>query len=214
MTPVTVVTWNIQGMAPAWRSRKAQLIAALRNAKPDIVALQECAWRLRHQSSSLGRGLRMHATRTGTLGLLTREKAEPLDPLHLTERARGGSKCVLRARVAGLQVWVAHLPLNAGVRERFAGVLAEQAASAPEPVVLCGDFNERSDAAGMQTLLRHGFVDAWRGDGGYTWPSPDPNSRIDFILTFGAVRAVDTALLAPSPPASDHLGLLTRILLD
>jgi len=210
MTTLRMVTWNVQGMAPRWRSRRAAMVGALRAARPDIVALQECAWRLRHQSMQLAGPLHMRARRAGTLGLISRFLVGS-HTYPLPAKAKGGSKRALIADVAGIRVVVTHMPLDRQIHLRNAKRFIELAQASDRPFVVCGDMNERPGDPMLELFRQAGFADAWTGEHGETWPSDAPRGRIDFILTNGAIQATKTELLRPDPPASDHLGLLAEL---
>ncbi len=186
------------------------MVEALRRARPDVVALQECAWRFRHQASQLGAALRMPSARAGTLGVLS-DLPFSMEVRRLPSGARGGSKRALLVDTAGLRIVVLHLPLSGQVRESQARTFVGWAHATEQPIVLCGDFNEPPEGRAVTLLRENGFVDAWTTEGGQTWPLPDSRARIDFILTRGNVRVTATSLLAAEPPASDHLGVLADI---
>ena len=80
-----------------------------------------------------------------------------------------------------------------------------------DPTVLLGDLNARPDAAELDTLFSR-FADAWalRGKGdGYTFPSTEPDRRIDYILVSDGI-AVDSVAVLEST-ASDHLPLIAQL---
>lgn len=192
-------------MAPAWRDRRARIVETLAQEAPDVVALQECAWRLRPQSMQIARKLGMRWGWAGTLGIASRERIR-VNRRPLPARGRGGSKRVLCATVGPMRIWVVHLPLDPDVRIASARSFVALADASPGPIVVCGDFNERPGAPAVTELRNAGFTDAWTGPEGFTWPTREPLARIDFVLVRD-VEVVGAHLLRPDPPASDHFGL-------
>ncbi|MEU9201367.1 endonuclease/exonuclease/phosphatase family protein [Streptomyces sp. NPDC048332] len=86
-----------------------------------------------------------------------------------------------------------------------------------KPGILVGDFNALPDAPESQPL-QSAFTDAWarslhpRGDGA-TYPAQAPTERIDVIYTTRAATPLVTRVVKADPAASDHLPLLSRVLL-
>ena len=197
-------------MAPRWRARRGVLVDALRAEQPDVVALQECAWRLRPQSSQVASALGMRAGRAGTLGIVAREPFV-VERRPWPARARGGSKRLLMASFGSTHVWVVHMQLDAAVRRACAVSMLEWASALPgdASVIVCGDFNEPPDGSAVTLLRDNGFVDAWTGPGpGHTWPVPAVRTRIDFVLARGSIVPARARLL--EAPASDHRGVLAE----
>jgi endonuclease/exonuclease/phosphatase family metal-dependent hydrolase len=84
-----------------------------------------------------------------------------------------------------------------------------------DPAVLVGDFNALPDAPEIQ-ILDEAYTDAWTAAGhgdGSTYPAEDPTKRIDNIYITDGVRAVHTEVLHETPEASDHLPVLSKVLI-
>ncbi|MFE5392998.1 endonuclease/exonuclease/phosphatase family protein [Streptomyces sp. NPDC056568] len=85
-----------------------------------------------------------------------------------------------------------------------------------KPGVLVGDFNALPDAP-ESAPLRKAYTDAWdqslhgRGDGA-TYPAEAPTERIDVIYTTRGVAPLFTRVLKDDPAASDHLPLISKVL--
>ncbi|WP_326571525.1 endonuclease/exonuclease/phosphatase family protein [Actinacidiphila glaucinigra] len=85
-----------------------------------------------------------------------------------------------------------------------------------EPAVLVGDFNALPTAPESQPLQSR-YTDAWarslhgRGDGA-TYPAEAPTERIDAIYTTGDVKPLVTRVVQADPTASDHLPLISKVL--
>ncbi|MBX7166612.1 MAG: endonuclease/exonuclease/phosphatase family protein [Pirellulales bacterium] len=90
-----------------------------------------------------------------------------------------------------------------------------------EMAVLAGDFNIRStDAAAYEVIFKQldGARDTYQQRPGAltttTRNDQQPNKRIDYLLTFGDVRAESTILDLAGPQITDHLAVLGTIRLD
>ncbi|MFJ8977893.1 endonuclease/exonuclease/phosphatase family protein [Streptomyces sp. NPDC102282] len=87
---------------------------------------------------------------------------------------------------------------------------------ARKPGILVGDFNALPSAPESQPLQK-AYTDAWarsphpRGDGA-THPSEAPTARIDVVYTTGGVIPLVTRVVGSDPAASDHLPLLSKVL--
>ncbi len=86
-----------------------------------------------------------------------------------------------------------------------------------KPAILVGDFNALRDAPESQPL-QNAYTDAWarsphpRGDGA-TYPAEAPTGRIDVIYTTRTATPLVTRVVKGDPVASDHLPLLSKVLI-
>ena len=74
------------------------------------------------------------------------------------------------------------------------------------PVILCGDFNDFPNTP-VHTEMKKSFDDTWElvGQGeGWTFPSPKPNRRIDYIWILKDQSVVPLKAWVPETEASDH----------
>jgi len=100
---------------------------------------------------------------------------------------RGLLQVVLRADANRLVVMNTHLDYRPDPAERLSNATELAAAAAhyaPLPVLVCGDFNASPDSPTHAAMVRT-FRDVWVeiGEGqGYTFPSPRPDRRIDYIF--------------------------------
>jgi endonuclease/exonuclease/phosphatase family metal-dependent hydrolase len=115
-----------------------------------------------------------------------------------------------------------------------AGELQQILSSSPYPVALAGDLNSRADGSGTESygnFIAGGFVDAWSqvhsGADGYTCchandlmnETVDFNRRIDHILLYGEVMAMEAQIVGVDPAgrtaaglwASDHAGMVAQL---
>lgn len=91
-----------------------------------------------------------------------------------------------------------------------------------EPVVVMGDFNAGPGYHGAAYgMLQQRFADAWVEAGneeaavaGYTWPAAKPSMRIDHIfLSRGPFRVVPGSTVIGNG-GSDHLAVITKVVLE
>jgi endonuclease/exonuclease/phosphatase family metal-dependent hydrolase len=122
---------------------------------------------------------------------------------------------------------VATTPPAAEAQLAQADELIAGPAATEHPVVLAGDFNARPGRAGYERLRDAGFDDAWTranpdGPDGLTcchrMPLDDPSdglrTRIDLVLTRGAIAATEAFVIGDFGPGlwpSDHAGVVARI---
>lgn len=87
-----------------------------------------------------------------------------------------------------------------------------------KPAILVGDFNALPTAPESQPL-QTSYTDAWatsphgRGDGA-TYPAEAPTERIDAIYTTKRVTPLVTRVVQADPTASDHLPLVSKVLVN
>jgi endonuclease/exonuclease/phosphatase family metal-dependent hydrolase len=106
-----------------------------------------------------------------------------------------------------------HLEPDSEMRQEQVPLLIEAWGGAPR-TILVGDTNATPDSPEMQMFAGAGLVDVGSvlgPDPGYTFYSPAPDSRIDYIWTSPDI--VPTSFDIPQTTASDHLPLVTTIML-
>lgn len=87
----------------------------------------------------------------------------------------------------------------------------------PGPQCLTGDFNATPDGPGIRHLTKAGWTDSFEVAGrgpGTTFPTPDPHSRIDYILLCGVdpKRLLDIRVVPETgEPLSDHQALILTL---
>jgi len=116
-----------------------------------------------------------------------------------------------------LQVFVTHLdPFSQTDRARQARQVVDLVGG-HDPAVLLGDFNARPDTPEIGGL-RARLTDTWAAaEGGRplaTVPADAPAACIDYIFTSQRLKAVWTGLHTGDPVASDHLPVVSRLVLD
>lgn len=84
-----------------------------------------------------------------------------------------------------------------------------------DPAVLVGDMNATPDAPEIKTLST-AFTDAWTAAGqgsALTYPSEGPTKRIDMIYSTDGIRPAQTRVWRNDPTASDHLPVISRLVI-
>jgi len=103
-----------------------------------------------------------------------------------------------------LTAFCTHWGLNSKEREGQAAELAAWIGQTSGPKIVCGDLNDRPESASVRTLLtRTGLGDAGAADNRATYPTDQPEARIDYI--FHSPDLLLTAYTVIESTASDHL---------
>lgn len=215
-----VMTYNIRGGLGMDGERSTERIADVITAQaPDILCLQEVHQRLPQSrfvdqpsrfEHLLGLPVVFQANlRLGPggygLALISRYPVQTVQNhlLPSSREQRGVLQVVLRTPGGPLTVFNTHWGLSGPERERQGSRLAALIAEAGTPVIVCGDFNERIDAAGLRELLAQtGLKDSDAPLDRNTYPVNAPEARIDFVLHSPDLAA--RAVFVVETQASDH----------
>ncbi len=234
---VRVMTFNIHHAQGTDEALDLHRIAAVIQARrPAVVGLQEVDrhWSARSdfadQAARLAELLRMHVVFGANLdldppapGLPRRQYGtailsrypilsweNTLLPRFGDHEQRGLLHAEVMLRGVRLHVYNTHLQHN-DAAERLAQARAILDVIGPAaPAVLTGDLNAPPDTPEIRALTDR-LRDTWTGDGGYTHPSEAPDQRIDYVLTSPATRVRDTAVVTDTPAASDHLPVVSDL---
>lgn len=208
----------------------------IRQARPDIVALQEVdSGSLRasglNQAAELSRrtGLEYHAHFRTTdlyggaygIALLSRFPLEALAQYPLPVPRGAEPRTVVHAlmNVGGreVSVYLTHLirrPFNGNIRMRQSALIAGLLAKDPRPKLLMGDLNDAPDSKPVR-LLRRDLMDVFAAtgqgpDGTYPLPLPfSPALRIDYVLASDAFEPLRSRVLRVG--ASDHYPVIADV---
>ena len=215
------------------------IVAVIRAAAPDIVALQEVDvhWSERSgfadQAAELGEALGMHV-RFGPIYELPPARRFGLaflsrDPIveftnHVIPRLStqtdasepvalpGFLEAVTVIDGVSVHIFNTHLDYRADprVREQQVRAMLELMKAEAEPTVLMGDLNAPPSAPELQPLFAL-LQDAWSADeeSGLTYPARAPERRIDYILLSGHFSVMDVRV--PAVQASDHLPVIADL---
>lgn len=235
--PITfrVMTYNIQHGAGADSNIDLLRTAeAIKREKPDIVALEEV-------DNGVERTARRDLTAelaamTGLTGyfsnnfhfqgglygnaVLTRFPILMATNTHYqmlrTNEQRGIIQLLLDVHGRKLLFMVTHIDFRKDNAERLLNVAEIKRIIAQYPglpIVLCGDFNDFPDTP-VHRAMKETFDDAWEliGEGkGFTFPSPDPNRRIDYIWLLKDKSVAPIKAWVPVTEASDHRPLVADL---
>ncbi len=229
-----VMTFNIQSGV-----RGLEGVAdVIRQAQPDIVALQEVDLGSRRASGldqtavlSKQTGLEHHAHFRTTdlhggaygIALLSRFPLEALAQYPLPVPRGAEPRAVVHAvlQVSGreVSVYLTHLirrPFNGDCRLRQSALIAALLAKDPRPKLLMGDLNDDPGSRPVR-LLRRELTDVFAAsgkgpDGTYPLPLPfSPTLRIDYVLASDAFVPLRSRVLRVD--ASDHYPIIADVLL-
>lgn len=219
-----VMTYNIRGgwgMDGGWSTERIGDVVLEQD--PDILCLQEVHQRLPQsrfvdQPGRLQKALGLPVVFQANLRLgiggygLALVSRYPVNAVHnhllpSVREQRGALEVNLTTPVGPLTVFCTHWGLNGAERERQAARLAALVLAASGPVLVCGDFNENSEAAALGLLLSQtGLQDADAGKKRLTYPADVPQARIDYILA--SPDLLPQNVFPVSSLASDHLPLV------
>lgn len=220
------MTYNIRGTKGMDNRRSAKRIAdVIRESGAQIVCLEEVHQRLPYsrmvdQPKILSRALGMKIAfgvnlkvGIGNYGNAILSSFEITRTQNHSLTSKGETRGALEVELATpdgpLTVFCTHFGLDRNERAIQGKELAAWVNAAPKPVIVCGDFNEEADAAGVAEVMSSaGLIDAYR-DGPPTFEAGHPTTRIDFILhdrsvTVDSISLIDTL-------ASDHLPILADL---
>ncbi len=234
-TTLRVMTYNIQHGAGA--DDKIDLLRtaeAIRHEKPDIVALQEvdrgvARTNRRNLPMELQAmtGMAVYFTNNfhfqgGEYGnaVLTRfpiaMQTNTYYKMIRTNEQRGIIQMILDVHGRKVLFMTTHIDYRPDNKERLMNVaqIKEIIKQYPGmPIILCGDFNDTPDGK-VYSEMKKSFTDVWASAGegkGYTYPSPEPKKRIDYMWISPDGSVQPTIAWVPDTKASDHRPLVAEL---
>ena len=216
-----VMTYNIRGCLGMDGLRSAERIAeVVLAADADIVCLQEVHQRLpqsgfQDQPKQLEKHLGLPVTfqanlRIGVggygLAVVSRFPVGTVQNrlLPSVREQRGVLEVRLDTPTGPLTVFCTHFGLSGAERVKQSANLASLVQSASYPVLVCGDFNERSDAPAVQSLLSQtGLADADAELNRWTYPTNALEGRIDYLFYSPSLTCQSVSVIESQ--TSDHL---------
>ncbi|QDY78519.1 polynucleotide adenylyltransferase [Streptomyces qinzhouensis] len=237
-----VLTWNTlwdryDAERIATARRRPLLLAALRAADADVIALQEVEPALYDLLGEGGWAIAPGRRESAAYGLLLLSR---LPVREAARRALGAHKALLAVvvetadgpvTVATTHLTSDHSPGAAARRRAELTTVHEALAAVPGDVVLAGDFNDVTTLPADALAMRDAWPEAHaHGPGDPDAPTFDPRvnplaaigsltgrpGRIDRVLLRGRHRAARAALVGSTPDPdglypSDHYGVLTEL---
>jgi endonuclease/exonuclease/phosphatase family metal-dependent hydrolase len=219
-----VVSYNTRGSLGMDNMRSTRrIVEVVRGLTPDIVAFQEIHQRLvrsggEDQPVALAAGLNRSFTfhrllrfGGGGYGIGMAVRGTVIERhFHLLpsgREQRGALELRLRD-VEGMRLTAicTHWGLDPEERVCQARALAEIVNAVRQPVVVCGDFNEDADGAGVQLLLGETSLKDADSERRPTFIADNPSARIDFVFYSGDLRVTHAEVVESL--ASDHRPLL------
>jgi endonuclease/exonuclease/phosphatase family metal-dependent hydrolase len=224
--PLRVLSWNLHhGVGEDGKLDLPRIAAVIRNAKPDLVALQElddhCGRsgninqpaelaQLTGMQVVFGKAMDFDGGAYGQAILsrhpITRSKVHRLP-------GNGEPRIAFEALISvdgkPLRFITLHLDLDAARRLAQAEAVAKLSEPASPPAILCGDFNDTPGSPPLAAIARD-----WRTvpkkDPPLTYPAAKPNREIDHVFTKGFTPVAPLEVLAEAV-ASDHRPLLALL---
>jgi len=132
-----------------------------------------------------------------------------------TNEQRGLLQAELDVHGHPLVFMTTHIDYRADDSERWLNVdeiKSAASAQAPNPVIVCGDFNDTPDSRVARKLAQT-FDDSWAlaGQGnGYSYPVETPHKRIDYLWVSKSTQLMVRKAWVPSSRASDHLPVVAE----
>lgn len=233
---VRVMTFNIQHGAGADKKvNLARTAQAIREQKPDIVALEEVdkgvartgrqnlpmlLGSMTGMTSYFSNNFNFDGGEYGNM-VLTRCRILMQTNTHYqmirTNEQRGVIQMILDVSGHKLLFLATHLDYHSGdTKERLMNVaeIKEIVKKHPGmPVIICGDFND-SPGSRVYKSMKRSFDDVWAkaGDGkGLTYPSPAPKDRVDYIWISRDKSLEPIIAWVPVTEASDHRPLVAEL---
>ena len=218
-----LLTYNIRSL----RDDGSAVARVIRDARPDVVCIQEAPRFLRWRSKCAALARRSGLVIVGggrpaaanlllsTLAVEVESSRDVLFSQDARLHQRGAAIAVLRLGAARVAVAGTHLDLVEAPRLQHIAEL-EQALDehVPDgvPTVVAGDINDRPGSPAWQ-LLTERRVDAVPAGDGFTYSATRPRRRIDGVFADPALR-IASADVIDSPDvkiASDHRPVLVEL---
>ena len=217
-----VLTWNVRSL----KDSRDDVVDVIRNARPDVVCLQEAprllsSWRAARLARDCGLAVATAGPPVGALAILTaphlRVLAAIREPLPWTapRHRRGLARAVVELDGRRVQVATMHLGLTLEERERHAVLVTRKLREASLPAILAGDVNETDTFPAWRTLTAS-LDDAWlaAGEGEWrTFSTQQPRRRIDAVFVDRRLSVSSCEVIATDAVAraSDHRPVLAEV---
>lgn len=215
---VRLMSFNVRNTKGMDNRRDCQRVAnVIRNAAPDVVAVQELDSATRRSGGEYVLGeiaeraemfdayypaIEYDGGKYG-IGILSREK-----PLRVEGFALPGREERRALLIAEFEEYVfacTHLSLTEQDRLASLAIIKQQAARYTKPFYLAGDMNDEPESQFVKELEVDFKV--LNNTKGYTFPAPAPDRTIDYIAVWKATApryAVASKQVLDEPMASDH----------
>lgn len=241
--PLTVMTFNIHHGAGTDEVLDLERIAqVIRGARADVIGLQEVdrhyseRSELADQPAELARMLGMqevfganiddeppsHGAERIQYGtaILSRYPVTASENISLSgspgQERRGLLRATIDVRGVDLVFCSTHLAASSQTDRLVQAQEIIDLVGREDPVIVVGDVNALPGSPEVE-ILQDAFTDAWSQSGegdGSTYPAEDADGRIDALYLGGSVRSLRTVVVRTSPEASDHLPVVSRVLLE
>ena len=222
---VRVMTWNIHGgVGPDGVFDLQRMLAVIRRADPDVLALQEVDSRRargsEHPVVLLERMLGHHGIRAAAITtpdgdygqvLLSRWRMPEAEVHDISEpgcEPRRAITATIHAPAGRLFVVAAHLGLRVVERRRQCAKMAKLATASSLTTVVLGDFNDWMWPGSVQRVLAETLPGRTQHR---TFPAFFPLLKLDRVYCRPALALVDSRVDPDGRRVSDHLPVVAEI---
>lgn len=222
-----VLCWNLHhGVGGDGKLDLPRIAKVIREARPDLVALQEVDKNCRRsgkvdQAAELAKLTGLQASYGKAMDYDGGEYGQAIltkKPPHLTKVHRLPGKgepriafeAIVSVNETRLSFVSAHLDLDAAQRLAQSESLIKILAAHPDQaLILCGDFNDTPDSPAIKAFAG-AFTPVPKQEPVFTCPADKPDSEIDHVFLRG-LNAAGSVVVLPEAIASDHRPLLVEI---
>ncbi|WP_197024656.1 endonuclease/exonuclease/phosphatase family protein [Cellulomonas sp. KRMCY2] len=209
-----VMTYNVRQL----KDDRAAVLAVLRAAVPDVVAVQEpprgpfARTRLRRLAADAGLDAVVVGSGARTTALLVRQglRVTGTRAVRLSWRPGRTRRGLAVADVAGVRVVSVHLSLDPAERARHLDRLLLVVRSG-DACVVAGDLNEKPGGPARRRLGLH--LHDLTGGAGPTYPAKAPVHRIDAVLATSGLTGDGAHVVVgeTAARASDHCAVVVEL---
>jgi endonuclease/exonuclease/phosphatase family metal-dependent hydrolase len=221
--PLRVLCWNLHhGVGEDGKLDLERIAKVIREARPDLVALQEvdqncqrsgntdqCAElaRLTGMTGVFGKAMDFQG---GGYGQAILSRHPVLNSSAHQLPGKGEPRIAFEAALSidgnEMRLISLHLDLDAKQRLAQAEALVKLAKNRPQPVIICGDFNDTPESPTLTAFTRDWKAVPKKAPP-FTCPAGKPATEIDHFFVRGFTPTVPVEVI-PEPVASDHRPLL------
>ncbi|MBS4201697.1 endonuclease/exonuclease/phosphatase family protein [Bacillus sp. FJAT-49732] len=119
----------------------------------------------------------------------------------------------IQIQKCSLKMAVTHLSLNPIIHRKQTDVIIGRYQKNTNPTILMGDWNMKPGSKGWEKITKE-FQDVWEEAGkgsGYTYPSFQPRSRLDYIFASRDFEIIHAEVVNKVSEASDHLPVVATL---
>ncbi|SFB22227.1 Metal-dependent hydrolase, endonuclease/exonuclease/phosphatase family [Lentibacillus halodurans] len=138
---------------------------------------------------------------------ITADKTYPFDFISGIVEGRSLLDATIQLDKKIVQINVTHLSLHPFLHHLQTSHMVNKLDKCLHPLIIMGDFNMKPESRRWNKMTED-LQDVWKmtGNGkGFTYPSDNPRSRLDYIFVAPSIDVVQAEVETHLPEASDHL---------